>query len=59
MSAAGEQVWQTKHEITKEYDIENPSPFVADNKIVFSTQYAKKYEDWSGICIYDEEDDRR
>ena len=49
MSAAGEQVWQTKHEITKEYDIENPSPFVAD----------KKYEDCGGICIYDEEDDRR
>ena len=51
-------IWQTKKAITKEYEIRRSSPFVADDKIIFLTEYQKKYDDFSGICIYDEKEDQ-
>eukprot|EP01084_Bolivina_argentea_P142083 249621_1 len=51
--------WKKWKDIKEHYNMYYSKPFVnKENNIIFVTEYSKRYEEYGGICMYDEKEDK-
>eukprot|EP01084_Bolivina_argentea_P136862 241061_1 len=59
MAASNTGFWKKWKDIPGHFNIVNSKPFVDnENNMILVTRYSKRYEKYSGVCMYDQKEDQ-